>query len=360
MRKCFVYIICGILVGANVNGSSVRIAGMGGVHIAIEDIESEMLENPAEWLRFTKPAILFDAIRGYGAWNWGFWSAENLRNYNLIPIGEYDYERKIRGLCLYPIKRSGVLGCGYVEGLNASASWHLYEWEKELERHAWYSQDFFRWVLLSGAIKLKSINIGVMSRIYTNSSYTKKYMYMDSDTSYSWSHTYPVPRSKHTFGLATDVFKNTHITTTVDFESHKSQYNTSVSTTFKIRVRSKVLKWLNIGGIIQYEIGKSKWNPEYLFRSFHKLNLPLGIAVCPDSQTIIGVDFHWPKVVVGCERLIGKLALRCGLEIYPEAVNRWIEPGVGIGYHLTDKLHFDFVTEPINWYLHGFTVQYKF
>ncbi|MFA5033836.1 MAG: hypothetical protein WC614_12580 [bacterium] len=370
MTKYFLCLALGILFATtNANGSSVRLAGMGNIYVALEDTESEAQANPAKYLNFNQPVVLFDALSGYTEWDNGFFDLEDLDNYELLPVRHYDYERNVNGLILYPIKKKAVLGGGYTENVATGANWRYYEISKELARDAYYTQYIYRSYFFTGAFSTKYINIGVLSRFYTDSRRTEIGMDRRGNEYFSYSYTGDVPvTSEYTIGIASNKIKN--ISATIDFISTKEEPYSGwgriryfAYTSFKVYAKKKIFNWLSIGGITEYkQISES---------NYKCVNIPLGFAIHPDNQTLIGMDFvfneifsdgiqlkHPDQVTIGGERNIGNLALRCGTEIYPQAIKYWFDPSVGIGYHLTNKIHIDLTVDPMDWYPWRLAIQF--
>ena len=122
-RKGFILVASWLLALAIFSpglATSARIAGMGGVSIAVDDLESDPFVNPAKAMRISKPLVLGNfSHRGYSYRHTYEWS-------NVFRSGDYasyhsgkDQDRSshsssiCRGAWLYPLGADVVLGGNY-------------------------------------------------------------------------------------------------------------------------------------------------------------------------------------------------------------------------------------------------------
>ncbi|MFA5032666.1 MAG: hypothetical protein WC614_06580 [bacterium] len=391
MEKNIFCIFCGIVFGVvNLNAGSVRLDGMGGVDIAVEDIESEMSENPAKWLDFNKPALMFN----------GFYSeCEYFDDYNnLIDCFHYRnfFTRKLEGYALYPFKKA-VFGLGYTDNLNGykywslSPYWHYKEGEyvEGICTNTSYQRSISHCPIFCAGIKVKTINIGVMAKLSNAppSIYKSETTYNFDSSSYcSDTSDYSASNYSYILGITTSGVPKTYISGSIEYSEYKRLYSkasdfdhNSYSTKVNLLVRRKITDWLTIGTKTYYRYWHDHSDTPFgAFNYFYWYynGIPLGIVISPDSQTIIGMDVYdlikistnfvrmsYPRIVIGAERLVGQFALRCGLEAC-QAYDGWkdytFDPKVGIGYHLTNKLNLDLTMEPMDWYPWKMALQYKF
>lgn len=384
MIKYFLCLTFGILLLATIaNGSSVRLAGMGDIYVAVEDLESEAQKNPAKYLNYKQPIVLFDALRKYVEGDCGFLETEDSNNVCLLPTDRYSYKINLNGLILYPIKKKVILGGGYAENISMEEDYYYCQPNVELLGSAYYAQYLNRSYFFTGAFSTAYINIGVLSRYYTDSKQKQKFMHRTQSWTITDSSTTDIPvTSEYTIGITSDKIKN--ISVTVDFVSAKEELLSGCGwvrylahTDFKIYAKKRVCNWLSIGGITECKEVKKDYTiigPSQRPDSNYKyISVPLGFAIYPDNRTLIGMDFICDKIFykgkqlsqvwhvnIGGERTIGDVALRCGTEIYPELLKYSFDPSIGIGYHLTNRIHFDLAAYPIGWYLWRLAVQYNF
>lgn len=381
IKYCLIF---GVLFSAiNVNGNSVRLAGMGGIYVAVEDFESEAQENPAKYLNYEQPVVLFDAIRKYIKGDYGFLETEDSNNVCLIPTGRCSYKMNLNGLILYPIKGKVILGGGYTENISNEEDYYYCQPNVQLLGSAYYAQYLNHSYFFTGAFSTAYINIGVLSRHYTGSRQKQKFMHRTQSWTITDSSITDIPvTSEYTIGISSNKIKS--ISATVDFVSDREELLSGCGwvrylahTDFKIHAQKRVCNWLSIGGIVEYKEVKKDYTiigPSQRPDSNYKcINIPLGFAIYPDSQIIIGMDFICDKIFykdkeldqvwyvnIGGEKTIGNVALRCGTEIYPGLLKYSFNPSIGIGYHLTNRIHFDLAVHPIGWYLWRLAVQYNF
>jgi hypothetical protein len=371
VRKYFVAMVLWVMIPvAHAYESSVRLAGMGDVHIAVDDLESEMLENPAEWLRFGRPTVLVNALRTYWLWNTAYWDAEHADNWSVIPEIYGAYERDMGGVFVYPVRDKVVVGCGFSDNVNSHTQWQFHQWDEAINSYVTYDASLVRQCVLAAAARLGPVDVGYMGSFCMASRYVETRMSRGPDYAWTDSDTSAISGSEHTLGLGTDVVKRTRITATIGVDSDVKQNDTSTVATLTVKTRTEVLKWLTIGALMKHTTVTHKWGDVSMTHG--SLSLPsLGVAIRPDVQTIIAVDlcplgnfqnleFEWPMVTIGGERIAGKWAFRCGMEIYPSAVNHYADPGIGVGYHFTDKLHLDIATQPIDGHPHRLAARYTF
>lgn len=374
----------------NLNASSVRLDGMGGLDIAVEDIESEMSENPARWLDFSNPAIIFNGLYGendyFQDWDelindWGY--------IHLIPSRSYKFTRKLEGYALCPIK-NGVFGLGYTDCFNKYGYWHWVINSDDFNNGISYEYSGSHYPLICAGIKVKSINIGIMAKFSENTPLISKSVIYKHDSAFFNSDTFDVPNSDYYYilGITTNAFKNTYISANIEYNEKKgiedwetlfyTKHNV-YSTKLNLLVRRKLTNWLTLGTKTYCKYLCSWTNPYGIFKKdsdWYGGRMPLGIAISPDNRTIIGIDVYdlihitndyvrlkWPQIIIGGERLIEPFALRCGLEVCQE-YHGWedyfFNPKVGFGYHLTNKLNLDLTMEPMDWYPWQLSLQYKF
>ncbi|MDD2889917.1 MAG: hypothetical protein PHE49_04665 [bacterium] len=388
MEKNIFCIFCSIVFGVlKLNASSVRLDGMGGVDIAVEDIESEMSENPAKWLDFNKPALMFN----------GFYSeCEYFDDYNnLIDCFHYRnfFTRKLEGYALYPFRKA-VFGLGYTDNLNKYKYWSLGPYNNGAYVEGSFTIASYEFVrghcpIFCAGIKLKSINIGVMAKLSNappsiyNSVTT---YYFDSICYRSDTSDFSTSNYSYILGITTSGVPKIYISGSVEYSEYKRLYsktddfdNNSYYTKVNLLVRRKITDWLTIGTKTYYRYWYDHWVTPFgvLNNSYwHWSGIPLGIIISPDSQTIIGMDVYdlikistdsvrmsYPRIVIGTERLVGQFTFRCGLEAC-QAYDGWkdyvFDPKVGIGYHLTSKLNLDLTMEPMDWDPWKLALQYKF
>ncbi len=112
--------------------TSARIAGMGGVSIAVDDLESDPFVNPAKAVRISKPLVLGDfSHQGYSYRHTYEWSdVDRSGNYAWYHSGNSQDRSShsttiSRGACLYPLGANLVLGGHY----HFSYSRHLSEYK---------------------------------------------------------------------------------------------------------------------------------------------------------------------------------------------------------------------------------------
>ncbi len=331
--------------------TSTRIAGMGGVSIAVDDLESDPFVNPAKAVRISKPLVLGDfSHQGYSYRHTYEWS-------NVFRSGNYawhhsgnsqdrssPYTSIYRGTCLYPFGAGIVLGGRY----HFSYSRHLTEYKGygtewttlgdsitstswNNGHNSWKDKAPENEISLLGEVRITpQIALGFSTELILES--TEKRTYKDessywssgmSDTSHylrEWAYKTTYAQKEFTGGILVNLNQNLEMggtfsyskynedhwqtknvwdTTVVDPDSLSKHRNLAKEDFYSLSLAPKYRfnDLVRIGSVISYSWSR-RTNSDRDFgvktdtgkEKFSSFNIGFGLSLTPDAKTLIALD----------------------------------------------------------------------
>lgn len=317
--------------------TSARIAGMGGVSIAVDDSESDPFVNPAKAVRISKPLVLG---------NFSHQSHSSERTYEKTYGGDYtDYHKTkevyspstfgAMAAFFYPLGSNIALG-GYYD-FSRHSYCHEYDyyhtssssWDKS--HNTWEEKTPENVIWLLGGVKLTDkITIGLSTDFLLES--TEKgtgkdesaYWYSGmSDTSHhlrEWEYKTTFSRKEFTCGVLIDLSEKMEIggafslrrydedhrktkdvrdTTVIDPDSLSQHRDLAKEDSYSLSFAPKYRfnELVRVGSIISYSWSK-RTNSDKDFgvktdtgkENFSSLDIGFGLSLTPDEETLIAFD----------------------------------------------------------------------
>ena len=321
---------------------SARLTGMGSISLAVEDLFTEIRDNPAEAVRIDLPTIFLDGYYHYQKYVCcSECYGEEITN--LIS----SYQGDVWSVGILNLSKNSVAGIKYQ---NNCYMYKKLDYRNDGLHFNFYSKEIDKVAGLLLATKIREIQIGLSTDFL-----------FDSYSNHRWGRN-PYKKeekkgNRYRLGIAGDISKiAAHFSLLLERETTKLAGSEWKVKLYTMKYRQKITEGISIGGKVMF----AGYRDELIDLSNPKFGL--GLCFHPSEFTIFGFDvflrqnpvediFEIERVLLGVETCISpNLYIRLGDYGYRKYWDRddicW-KVTCGVGYCLRNEWVFDYSLMPL-------------